>query len=331
MDRRDFLRQLVSGTAALALSGAGWPAPVRAAEGKSRVVLARNTALAGLEGPALDNGIASLVHLAVKDAVGAATPLQAWSGLFKPDDVVGVKINCLAPELAPSQAVVLAIVQGLLAAGLPPAHIIVYDKEDRDLIKAGYVLNAEDPGYRCYGTIGDTANPGYEERFTLIHDTSFRLSKIVTRQATAIINVPVVKQHEYAGITGALKNHFGSIHNPEDFHKFACDPAVADVNQAVPLKTKQRLIVVDALRVLYNGGPAFAPRYVLPYWAIFAGTDPVAVDVELLQLVELCRQQQGLESVTKQQYPPQHIQSAAQAGLGTGDLSRVDLVVHDYG
>ncbi len=331
MDRRDFLRQLVSGTAALALAGAGWPAPVRAAGGKSRVVLARNTSLAGLEGPALDNAIANLVHLAVKDAVGAATPQQAWSGLFKADDVVAVKINCLAPELAPSQGVILAIVQGLMAAGLPPEHIIVYDKEDRDLTKAGYVLNSRDPGYRCYGTIGETANPGYEERFTLIHDTSFRLSKIVTREATAIINVPVVKQHEYAGITGALKNHFGTIHNPEDFHKFACDPAVADVNQAVPLKTKQRLIVVDALRVLCNGGPAFAPQYVLPYWAVFAGTDPVAMDVELLQLIELCRQQQGLESVTKQEYPPQHIQSAARAGLGTADLGQIDLVVHSFG
>ncbi|MCD6352288.1 MAG: DUF362 domain-containing protein [Armatimonadetes bacterium] len=279
---------------------------------------------------ARQTALANMVHLAVRDAVGAATPQQAWGKLFSRDDVVAVKVNCLAPEICPSQGIIMAIVQGLGAAGVSPDHIIIYDKEDRDLKKAGYTVRYEPPGPLCYGTIGDGSNPGYEPRFTLVHDTSFRLSKIVTRQATAIINVPVVKQHEYAGITGALKNHFGTIHNPEDFHKFACDPAIADVNQAMALRSKQRLIIVDATQVLYNGGPSYAPQYVVPYWAVFAGTDPVAVDTELLQLIEMCRKQQGLEPLSKQEYPPRHLQTAAKAGLGCGDLSEINLIVRNF-
>jgi hypothetical protein len=330
MDRRRFLQSLLSGAAALGLGVEGWGAPPPPPSG-SRVVLVRNTALQALAGPQRDAALAGLVHLAVRNLLGVPDPRQAWQQLFRPDDVVAVKVNCLAPQLSPSQGIITAILQGLAAAGIPAEHVIIYDKEDRDLAKAGYTLRAEPPGPLCYGTVGGTSNPGYEERFTTSGETSFRLSKIVTRQATAIINVPVVKQHEYAGVTGALKNHFGSIHNPEDFHKFACDPAIADVNKAPALRSKQRLIIVDALQVLYAGGPAYEPQYVVPYWAVLAATDPVAVDTELLQLIELCRQQKGLKSLWEGEYTPKHLHTAAQAGLGVADPRQIDLRVYQLG
>jgi hypothetical protein len=291
------------------------------------VALARNTDLADLKDDDLAQAIVGLTHAAVRDALRAGSAEAAWRQLFKPEDVVAVKLSCLAPQFAPSPAVLAAIVQGLGAAGVPPEHIIFYDKEDRDLAAAGLDLCGKAPGPLCYGTIGDTSNPGYEERFTLIGDTSFRLTKILTRQATAIINVPVVKQHEYAGLTGALKNHFGSIHNPEDFHKFACDPAIADVNRAVAIRSKQRLVIFDALRVLYDGGPSYQPGSVTPYWAILASTDPVAADAKVMQLLDLCRQEKGLQPLASLEYPPKHVATAARYGLGVGDDSLIDLVV----
>ncbi len=329
MDRRDFLRAIASAAAA-GLAGRAFGAPpLQAAGGRARVALARDVRLAGLEGEAFDRLLANLVHRAVADALGVADAAQAWRRLFRPDDVVAVKLNCLAPEISPRRGVVMAIVEGLAAAGVTADRIILYDKEDRDLRKAGFELKAGGDGPLCYGTIGDTKGPGYEERFTLIGDTSFRLTKIVTREATAIINVPVAKQHEYAGITGALKNHFGSIHNPEDFHKFACDPAIARVNKATPIRSKQRLVIMDATRVLYEGGPSYQPQYTIPYWAVMASTDPVAIDAELLQLIELCRQRQGLKSLWELEYTPKHIRTAAQIGLGVADLKAIDLRVYN--
>ena len=324
MNRREFLRALASCAAAKLAR----PALAGSLGGRVRVALARDTALAGLEGEALHEAVAALTHRAVCDALGIANPHQAWRSLFRPDDVVAVKLNCLAPQLAPSPGIVRAIVQGLGAAGVPPNHIIFYDKEDRDLEAAGFTPCAEGDGPYFYGTIGPTRNPGYEERFTLIGETSFRLSKIITREATAIINVPVVKQHEYAGMTGALKNHFGSIHNPEDFHKFACDPAISDVNRALAIASKQRLVIFDALRVLYDGGPAYQPGCVVPYWAVMASTDPVAIDTKVCQLIDLCRQQKGLPPLATLEYPPKHIKTAAAAGLGIGEDDRIDLIVY---
>ncbi|MCX7599472.1 MAG: DUF362 domain-containing protein [Armatimonadetes bacterium] len=295
---------------------------------RARVALAMNTGLARLEDEALYDAVAALTHRAVCDATGIPDPRQAWRSLFRSEDVVAVKLNCLAPQLAPSPGIVRAIVQGLGAVGIPPNHIIFYDKEDRDLEGAGFTLCAEGEGPYFYGTIGRTKNPGYEERFTLVGETSFRLTKIVTREATAIINVPVVKHHEYAGMTGALKNHFGSIHNPEDFHKFACDPAISDVNRAVAITSKQRLIIFDALRILYDGGPAYQPGCVMPYWAVMASTDAVAIDTKVCQLIDLCRQQKGLPPLADLHYPPKHIRTAAAAGVGIGDDDRIDLIVY---
>ena len=329
MDRRDFLRTVASAAAAgLAGRALGAP-PIGAAGTRARVALARDTSLAQLEGAAFDRLLANLVHRAVSDALGVANAAAAWRRLFRPDDVVAVKLNCLAPELSPRRGIVLAIVEGLAAAGVSADRIILYDKEDRDLRKAGFELKSSGDGPLCYGTIGETEGPGYEERFTLVGDTSFRLSKIVTRQATAIINVPVAKQHEYAGVTGALKNHFGTIHNPEDFHKFACDPAIANVNKATAIRSKQRLVIMDATRVLYEGGPSYQPQYTIPYWAVMASTDPVAIDAELLQLIELCRKQQGLKSLWELEYTPKHIKTAAEMGLGVADLSAIDLRVYN--
>ncbi len=334
MDRREFLRLLLTGAAsALAGAPAAWGAPPRRPmAGRSRVTLVRYAGLAQVgDDAARASALANMVHMAVRDAVGAATPQQAWAALFKPTDVVAIKLNCLAPEISPHPAIVNAIVQGLQAAGVRPDNIIIYDKEDRDLIKCGYEIRSEPPGPLCFGTLGNSGpSPGYEERFTLIDDTSFRLSKIVTRRATAIINVPVVKHHEYAGITGALKNHFGSIHNPEDFHKFACDPAIANVNRATPIRTKQRLVVVDARRVLYEGGPSYQPQWTVDYWAVMASTDPVAVDAKLRELIDMCRKMKDLKPLAECEYPPKHIETAARMGLGNADPSRIELRVYNY-
>ncbi len=69
-----------------------------------------------------------------------------------------------------------------------------------------------------------------------------------------IIIMPVRKDHGVAGITGALNIHYGSIHNPNKYHGGGCNPYIADLNNLEQIKSKQRLIVMDALKVQYQGG-----------------------------------------------------------------------------
>jgi len=54
---------------------------------------------------------------------------------------------------------------------------------------------------------------------------------------------------------------------------------------AVAVGLGGRLIVVDALRPLANGGPQVDPRYLWDYQGLLVGTDPVAVDTIGLEII----------------------------------------------
>ena len=317
---------------ARAPGGAGGAGAADPAPGKSTVAICRDTRLQTVTEDQQDQTLKYLVHLGVQSAVGGATAVAAWQKLFTPKDIVAVKLSCLAPQFAPHPAIVEAIIDGLKSCDIPEENIILYDKEDRDLAGAGYDLNATSKGVQCYGTLGGHSEPGYEDQFTLKGDTSFCLSKIVTRTATAIINVPVVKHHEYAGMSCALKNHFGSINNPSKFHMIGgCNPAVADVNRALDLRTKQRLVICDALRILYDRGPSFHAECVMPYDAVLVAKDPVALDYQAMQLIEACRKTKGLCPLTEVKYPPLYVATAAGYELGTNDPGKINLAVHNFG
>jgi hypothetical protein len=65
----------------------------------------------------------------------------AWTRLgITPQDVVGIKITTMGgPLLSTHRALVQAICDGLQAAGVPPSHIIIWDKDASDMRSAGYM------------------------------------------------------------------------------------------------------------------------------------------------------------------------------------------------
>jgi uncharacterized protein (DUF362 family) len=328
MKRRDFLKTTALGAGALALSGLASPAGAQAAG--PRVSLVRNAALENLEGEPLAQQLRMMTFVAIADAVGASSIQAAMQSLFKPTDIVAIKLNAIAPEIAPQSPLVFALVEALGLAGVPAKNVIIFDKEDRDLAAAGYSCTATGDGPMIYGTVGATKDLGYEQELTEQNKTGYCLSKIVTREATAIINVPIIKQHCFAGMTGALKNHFGCIHNPEDFHYIdGCNPAVADVNLDKAIRKKQRLCVVDGVWVQYDHGPAFSAEHVDFYGGVLAATDPVALDTHLIAILDQIRKQHDLPPLAECKNPPKYVKTAAEYGLGCGDLSAINLVARE--
>jgi uncharacterized protein (DUF362 family) len=264
------------------------------------------------------------VDTAMARLTGKATRAEAWGALFSPDDVVAIKVNCLgAPALASHPQVVDAIVAGLRAAGVADDHIIIYDRLTHELERAGFTPNTGS-GVRCFGS--DTS--GYDDEPTEAGMVGSCLSRIVSQMSTAIINVPLVKDHDVAGVSIALKNHFGSINNPNKQHENRCCPQVADLNLFPPIRGKQRLIIADALTVVYDGGPAYKPKTSARYNAILAATDPVAVDAVGWDIIEGLRRQAGLGSLADEGRKPDYIAVAADAGhkLGVADLSRIHRI-----
>jgi hypothetical protein len=86
------------------------------------------------------------------------------------------------------------------------------------------------------------------------------------------------------------------------------------------------LIVVDALKVQYHGGPAYHPGWAANYGGLLFGTDPVAVDTVGYKVIEDLRKSAGLESLKGTRREPIYIKRSAEYGLGTADLDKIDFV-----
>lgn len=142
---------------------------------------------------------------------------------------------------------------------------------------------------------------------------------------TALINVPGMKSHWLSGVAFSIKNYAGCHPKPSQYHADSCADLAA-MWQIPALKGKTKLVIIDGLRVLYNGGPQVDPRYMWDFGGLILGTDPVAVDTVCLNIIQKKRNEtQPPEWIISP--PPKHIEVADKKyGLGTSDLSKIKVV-----
>lgn len=244
---------------------------------------------------------------------------KSWREMFSPDDVVAIKVNCLSGmHLSSHPELVRVIVKRLKDVPVKAENIIIYDRTERELESAGFTISPAG-GPRCMGT--DSPGAGYDDEPTVLGEMGSRFSRIISEHATAIINVPVLKDHDMCGITCSLKNHLGSIDNPNKCHPNAGDPSIAEVNTAPCIRDKSRLIICDALQACYDGGPAFSPRGMWDFGGLLVGTDPVALDTLAWKIIEDKRLEQGLRSLAAERREPAYISTASQYHVGCGSIS----------
>jgi hypothetical protein len=88
----------------------------------------------------------------LRELTSEKTLAKAWSSLFRPEDVVGIKINCIgAPKISSSLASVNETVAGLKSAGVKENNIIIWDRGDRDFRRTGLEINKSATGVRIMG------------------------------------------------------------------------------------------------------------------------------------------------------------------------------------
>jgi hypothetical protein len=321
IDRRGFVRRVALGaSSALALAGgaAGQAAPTPAAR-KSKVVIARHPGLT-IDGKVQAEPMAQAIDRAVLELAGEKSVEQAWARYFMPEERVGIKVNGRGGvSLATSKPMLTVCVARLKAIGVKPENIIIWDSLPSDLASCGLNLGGE---------WGVKVLPAYTGWDAPVEQGAFRgaLTKIVTQQVDAILNLPVLKDHVLCGVTLALKNHFGSINNPQVFHTNNCDPFVADLNCVPALRDKHRLVLCDAARSQPEGGPHYRPQYRWFPNFIMAATDPVAHDEVGRQLLEARRKELNLPPLPRVGRPPTYLQTAADRGLGTNQPERIERV-----
>jgi uncharacterized protein (DUF362 family) len=295
--------------------------PPLVVSGTSRVVVIRSDNLFGTDLGPEKTELERMLEASIKSLFDVEDSASALRKLFTPDDVVGIKVNCIAgPNLSTHPHVVAAIVSELEKIPIPRERIIIWDRTGRELEGAGYGVNINGPGVRCYGT--DAV--GYEDKASARGSFNGRLSKILTRQITALVNVPILKNHGGAGVTVAMKNHYGSFHNPGSHHGNLCDPYIADLNSLDEINAKTRLIVCDATRAACNGGPGYKPAFVWPHSGLILACDPVALDTVGARIIDERRTEVGLPTLVEAGRHPRWLASAAERGLGNTEMNKID-------
>jgi len=307
------------------LAGAAVTRRAATAPEKSKVVIARDAALRGAGGSPDSTRVLKLLDRAMQSFHGGDSPLDAWKKVARPGEVVGLKVNCLSGKgAATSPVLVEAICERLQQAGIPPKDIVIWDRLNSDLESAGFHVGSRADRIRSIGN--DTA--GYDTDLAVYGDAASLLSKTLTRTCHAVINLPVLKDHGIAGVTLALKNLFGAIHNPNKYHINTGDPYVADVNMFEPIRQKVRLTICDALTAQYEGGPSFMPQWSWPYNGLLLARDPVALDYTGWHILERKRAEKGMKSLRELRREPLYIATAADSRhrLGTNDPKLIDIV-----
>ena len=312
-------RGLLRGSLAGAFAGR-----VAAAE-KSKVVIARDAALRGGGGSVDSSRVLKMLDRAMQSFYGGDSFIEAWKNVARPGEVIGLKVNCLSGKgAATSLLLVEAICERLQQAGIPQKDIVIWDRLNSDLESAGFRVATRPGRIRAIGN--DAA--GYDTDLAVYGSAGSLLSKTLTRTCDAVINLPVLKDHGIAGVTLALKNLFGAIHNPNKYHMHTGDPYVADVNMFEPIRRKVRLTVCDALTAQYEGGPSYMPQWSWPFNGLMLARDPVALDYTGWQILERKRAEKGMKPLRELHREPLYISTAADARhkLGTNDPARIDEV-----
>lgn len=320
--RREFLKQMaLTGAALTALPGV-----VEAAEkiaqgpgGKSRVVIATDTASLTKDNEPVQAVVEKMLSKGMTKLTDTKTSAAAWKKLFSSKDVVGIKVNCLFGRgVSTRPEVVNAVIAGLKTAGVDENNIIVWDRSSVDLIKCGFIPNKSGPGVKYFAD-DDAWGP-------TIQQGAFkgRITNVINEKVTAIINMPILKTHGITGISGCLKNHYGSFDNPGNHHGNNCDPAMADFNSIPMVKDKTRLVVVDGLRPQYSGGPGLQAQDQFNNYQIMVGTDPVAADYQGLQIIQDRLTKLGKDVIPDKKF--KWLTSAQERGVGTCDPKKIELL-----
>ena len=250
--------------------------------------------------------VAELVRGGLSRFTGQANAKSAWLSLISTQDIIGVKVfSAPGASSGTRPAVVAAVIESLLEAGLPAGQIIVWDKRLVDLRLAGYSELARQYGVRLAGAVDE----GFDgERFysnpilgRLVYgDLEFgrrgegvgrnsHVTKLLTREITKVVNITPLLNHNAAGVSGALYGlALGSVDNVLRFENpEQLATAVPEIYALPEVGDRVILNIVDALICQYRGEERTLLHYSAVLNQLWFSTDPVALDI--LALAELNR------------------------------------------
>ena len=299
-----------------------------------------------------------MVNEAVMAATGETSVGAAWASLVKPTDIVGIKVSTNgAPLFSTRPVVVQAIANGLREAGVPWENIVVWDREQELLKKAGFhsrvgeyrVLWSEgnyDPqvaisspvsGQLIFGDMffvgknlpdlrGELkAEEEKKKGLPMNFSNESHVSKVLTKVVTKVINVPVLSDNAYCGLSGAMFNM--TVQNVDNWRRLiqppdSGDPSIPEMYADTRISQKIVLTIMDGLVALYAGAPLGDANYAVQFGTIYASKDPVAIDAIACKLLDKWRLSANMNTVSK---TAKYVETAGSMQLGNSDLGHIEI------
>ncbi len=268
----------------------------------------------------------------------------AWLAIVSPKDVVGLKVySGPGANSGTRPAVVEAVVQGLLRAGLPSNNIVVWDKRLVDLRLAGFTDLVD----RYHIRLAGSSDSGYDDKIyynnpvigSLVagdHEFDLRganngsnsyVSALLTTNVTKIISIAPLLNHNYAGVCGHLYSvALGSVDNTMrfEFPPSRLAVAVPEIYALPCLGDHVVLNITDALICQYQGEQTSLLHYSTELNQIWFSKDPVALDTLAIQELDRERQAKGIESHGDN---PELYQNATLMERGVSDPVKIKVEV----
>ena len=348
---RDISRRRLLGAAvgsAAAASAIGWspdllagPHAAKPPAGFVRLSLPGKVVKVSKANTLLPNGLwpvpeapGPMLQKAMEMLTGRADLGAAFGRFVHKDDQVAIKPNGIAgrkgQSMATNKELVLEVVHGVIAAGVPPENIIIFEQY-RDFLWGTRVVTDKEKL-----TLAPEFPAGIRTAVHLNKEAVMEqivVGGVATRyvtpftEASVVINLCLMKDHSICGFTGALKNiTHGCNVNPQDFHDHNASPQIAHLYAQEVVRSRVALHITDAFKVIYDGGPLDTkPSARVPHHAVYASTDPVALDVVGWELVEKLRKDNGLPTLAGAGREPSYIRTASDLGLGVFDRQRIAL------
>jgi uncharacterized protein (DUF362 family) len=291
----------------------------------SRVVLVKSHNLQN-DGIIDTSKLSKMLDFGMLKFTGVSDIKAAWSKLFSPNDIVGIKVNTMAKKGVISHPpLVNLICKNLINIGIQEENIIIWDKTTKELYQAGFHINYNGGGIRCFGN--DAKGYGYDRHPQEFGEVGTCYSRIL-KKVTALINVPVLKEHGLCAVSLCLKNYYGAISNPNKYHYNNCDPYIADVSLNPDIKEKQRLIILDGIYAQYHGGPSYKPMWSVNYNGLIFGNDPVAIDYVGLGELDKLRKLGGKKTFSEEKRFPKYLIAAGDSKhrLGVSSPDEINLI-----
>ncbi len=301
--------------------------------------------------------IGRMMERGMRELTGAPDLRAAWKVFFEPGDVVGIKLNPVGmPYVVNSAEVTRGIIAGLESAGVKRRDIVVYDRYRAQFLNAGFDKFLPE-GVRWMSAVEDYEgiqlgmdgyDPDHYMDMALVqagqdlsnpaHRRSYA-ARFITREVNKLINVPLLKDHQSAGVTLALKNlSHGLVNNVARSHSTrtlnTCGAFIPAVVSLPVIRNKTVLHILEGMKALYHGGPGSTDRkqFVWNHQTLYFATDPVAMDRICWEAIDEKRVAAGMKKIAEDlpdkystfiRRQPEHVEMAGALGLGEWDEKKI--------